>query len=73
MEALVAKPDNPSSSSGMHLPTLGRQRQEDICEFKASLGYRVSSRTARTKQRSPVFEKQNKTQHRQTKNLRTTT
>ena len=26
---------------------LGRQRQADLCEFEASLVYRVSSRTAR--------------------------
>ena len=29
------------------IPALGRQRQEDLCEFEASLVYRVSSRTAR--------------------------
>jgi hypothetical protein len=28
-------------------PALGRQRQEDLCEFEASLDYIVSSRTAR--------------------------
>ena len=27
------------------IPALGRQRQEDFCEFKASLVYRASSRT----------------------------
>ena len=27
---------------------LGRQRQADLCEVKASMVYRVSSRTART-------------------------
>jgi hypothetical protein len=37
----------------------GRGRR--ISEFKASLVYRVSSRTARTTQRSPVSKKQNKT------------
>ena len=30
------------------IPTIGRQRQADLCEFKISLIYRVSSRTART-------------------------
>ena len=30
------------------IPALGRQRQADLCEFEASLVYRVSSRTART-------------------------
>jgi hypothetical protein len=34
----------------------GRGRQ--ISEFKASLVYRVSSRTARTTQRNPVLKKQ---------------
>jgi hypothetical protein len=31
-----------------------RQRQVDLCEFKASVVYRVSSRTARATQRNPV-------------------
>ena len=31
------------------MPALGRQRQVDLCEFKASLVYRVSSRTARVR------------------------
>lgn len=30
--------------------------KEGIFEFEASLGYRVSSRTARTTQRNPVFK-----------------
>ena len=29
----------------------------ELCEFKASLVYRASSRTARTTQRNPVLEK----------------
>ena len=29
------------------IPALGRQRQVDLCEFKASLVYRACSRTAR--------------------------
>jgi hypothetical protein len=29
------------------IPALGRQRQSDLCEFEASLVYRVSSRIAR--------------------------
>jgi hypothetical protein len=33
---------------------LGKQRQEDLCEFQASLVYRVSSRIARSTQRNPV-------------------
>jgi hypothetical protein len=36
------------------IPALGWQRQADLCEFKASLVYRVSSRTARATQRNPV-------------------
>jgi hypothetical protein len=39
----------------------GRDRQ--ISEFKASLVYRVSSRTARTAQRNPVLK--NKTKQKQ--------
>ena len=36
----------------------GRGRR--ICEFEASLVYRVSSRTARTTQRNPVLKSQKK-------------
>jgi hypothetical protein len=36
------------------IPALRRQRQEGLCEFTASLVYRVSSRIARTTQRNPV-------------------
>jgi hypothetical protein len=42
----------------------GRDRQ--ISEFEASLVYKVSSRTARAKQRNPV-SKNKKTQNKQTK------
>ena len=35
-------------------PGLGRQKQEDFCEFKASLVYRVSFRTAKATQSNPV-------------------
>jgi len=38
-------------------PALGRQRQADLCEFKASLVYRVSSRIAGATQRSLVLER----------------
>ena len=39
-------------------PALGRQRQEDLSEFKAGLDYRVNSRTARTiTQGNPVSKK----------------
>ena len=42
---------NPSTHS------LGRQRQGDFCEFKASLVYRASSRRAGTKGRDPVSKR----------------
>ena len=29
------------------IPAVGRQKQEDFCEFEATLGYRMSSRTAK--------------------------
>ena len=38
------------------IPALGRQRQEDLCEFRVSLVYRVSSKTSRVTQRNPVLE-----------------
>jgi hypothetical protein len=52
----------------------GRGRQ--ISEFKDSLVYRVSSRTARAKQRNPVsrnpvWKKQNKTNNKKTKTNQT--
>ena len=37
------------------IPALGRQRQVDLCEFKVSLVYKVSSRTAKAIQRNPVL------------------
>ena len=43
------------------IPALRRQRQADLWEFKASLVYRVSSRTARAvTQRNPVSKQTNK-------------
>jgi hypothetical protein len=36
------------------IPALGRQRQVDLYEFKASLVCRLSSRSARATQRNPV-------------------
>ena len=38
------------------IPVLGRQRQTDLSEFKASLIYRVSSRTSKATQRNPVLK-----------------
>ena len=44
------------------IPALRMQTQADLCEFTASLVYRVSSRTGRAIQRHPALkEKQNKT------------
>jgi hypothetical protein len=45
---------------------LRRQRQVDLCEFEASLAYKVSSRMARATERNPV-SKQNKTKQNKTK------
>ena len=46
------------------ISALGRQRQANLHEFKASLVYRVSSRTARAIQRYSVKNKnKNKTAH----------
>jgi hypothetical protein len=41
------------------IPALGRQRQV-VSEFKASLVYKVSSRTARAIQRNPISKNQKK-------------
>ena len=40
------------------IPALGRQRQADLCEFKASIVYKVSSRTARATHRETLSQKQ---------------
>jgi hypothetical protein len=45
-------------------PELGKQRQEDLCEFEASLIYTVNPRTARTTQRNPVSNNNNTECHR---------
>jgi hypothetical protein len=42
---------------------LRRQRQAGLCEFKASLVYRLSSRIARNIQRKPCLENQAKAKH----------
>jgi hypothetical protein len=41
-------------------PARGRHRQVNVCEFKAKLVYRVSSRIARVAQRDPVLKSQAK-------------
>jgi hypothetical protein len=38
------------------MPALGRQRQVDLCEFEASLVYRVSSKTTKATQKDPVLK-----------------
>lgn len=43
------------------MPLIGRQRQAYLCEFEASLVYKVSSMTARGTQRNPVSK--NKMKH----------
>jgi hypothetical protein len=42
------------------MPALGKQRQADLCEFKASLVYRLSFRTAGATQRNPVSKNREK-------------
>ena len=41
-----------------HTPLIRRQRQMELCEFKGSLVYRVSSRTAKATQRNLVLKNQ---------------
>ena len=40
------------------IPAVRRQRQADLCEFKASLVYRASSRTASKAIGNPVLKNQ---------------
>jgi hypothetical protein len=40
------------------MPALRRQRHGDLCEFEASLVYRVNSRTARAKEKTLSTNKQ---------------
>jgi hypothetical protein len=42
------------------IPALRMQRQVNLCEFKASLVYRESSKIARATQRNPISKKTNK-------------
>ena len=44
------------------VPALWRQRQADLCEFEASLVYRVGSRIARATQKSCVLKTKQKSQ-----------
>jgi hypothetical protein len=41
-------------------PALRRQRQAELCEFKARPVYRANARTAKTTQRNPVLKKKKK-------------
>jgi hypothetical protein len=47
------------------------ERYLDLCEFKASLVYRVSSRTARATQRNPVSKNQKEKQKTKNNNNKT--
>jgi len=38
-------------------PALERQRQAELCEFEASLVYKVSPRTARATWKNPVLKR----------------
>ena len=49
------------------IPEFGKQRQEDLFEFKVSLVYGASSRTARATERSPVSNKTKQTTTTKTK------
>jgi hypothetical protein len=60
--AAVAHAFNPS--------TWEADRGRRMSEFKASLVYKVSSRTARATQRNPVSKKQNKTKQTNKQKLR---
>jgi hypothetical protein len=42
------------------IPALGRQRQSDLCEFKASLVYRAIFRIAKATQRVSVWKNKTK-------------
>ena len=53
------------------ITALVRQKGWWISEFKGSLVYRASSRTARATQRNPVLKKQNKTKQNKTKQNKT--
>ena len=47
------------------IPALRRQRQLDLCEFEASLVYRVSSSTVKATQRNVVSKQTNKQTNKQ--------
>lgn len=51
-------------------PTLRRQKQVDLCEFQASLIYRVSSKTAKATQRNSVSNQTKQTNKHKPGNLK---
>jgi hypothetical protein len=51
------------------IPTRRRLRLADLCKIKASLVYRVSSRTARATQRNPVSKNQKKKRKEKKRNI----
>ena len=61
-----------SQAVGVHtlIPVLRRQKQADLCKFKASLVYRVSSRTPRAIPRNPVLKKKRNTSKQTSKQKR---
>ena len=50
------------------IPALGKERQTDFCEFKASLVYRASSRTGSKATEKPCLQKQKEKQTNKTPN-----
>ena len=46
------------------IPAQRRQRQADLCEFEASLVYRVSSRTTEDIHRNPVSKRKKRKKER---------
>ena len=52
------------------IPGLWRQRQVDLCEFEASLVYRLSSRTARATQKNLVSKKPREEEEEEEKGMR---
>jgi hypothetical protein len=67
---------NKTCSTCLEFPSLGRQTQEDLCEFGASLVYTTNSRTIRTTSRDLISnktknQKKKKNQNKQTKKLKT--
>lgn len=45
------------------IPEFGRQKQEDLCKFKARLGYLVNSRSVKMAQGNSVSNQQTKSKN----------